>query len=183
MYFIKRGVGSEAALRSGTFTGVVYGDRAFAEENIAITNVLFTPSARTYWHSHSGGQLLTVDRVAGSSPTAAAKRASLRAPTLCSPRPAKNIGTGRRRVRFLLHTSVAMGTTTWLEEVSDADYQLGLDQGHPPNGLNPPRTTSLARRGAGYVAEATADRAESSDNGLPNERSDRQRTTRTESRR
>ena len=41
MYFIKRGVGSEAVLRSGTFTGVVYGDRAFAEENIAITNVLF----------------------------------------------------------------------------------------------------------------------------------------------
>ena len=39
----------------------------------------------------------------------------------------QNIGTGRRRVRFL-HTSVAMGTTTWLEEVSDADYQLGLDQ-------------------------------------------------------
>ena len=58
---------------------------------------------------------------------------------------------GAAPTSFLLHTSVAMGTTTWLEEVSDADYQLGLDQGDPPNGLNPPRTRVARSEGAGHA--------------------------------
>ena len=127
MYFIKRGVGSEAVLRSGTFTGVVYGDRAFAEENIAITNVLFTPSARTYWHSHSGGQLLTVDRSGGARRRPQRQRI-IEGSDVVFASAGQQHWHGAAPTSFLLHTSVAMGTTTWLEEVSDADYQLGLDQ-------------------------------------------------------
>ncbi len=128
MYFIKRGVGSEAALRSGTFTGVVYGDRAFAEENIAITNVLFTPSARTYWHSHSGGQLLTVDRGRGLVADRGGEARIIEGSDVVFASAGQQHWHGAAPTSFLLHTSVAMGTTTWLEEVSDADYQLGLDQ-------------------------------------------------------
>ncbi len=46
---------------TNTFTGVAYvqtlvqADSAF---NIPIANVTFEPGARTYWHSHAGGQVI-----------------------------------------------------------------------------------------------------------------------------
>lgn len=46
---------------ANTFTGIAYvkmlvqADSAF---NIPVANVTFEPGARTYWHSHAGGQVI-----------------------------------------------------------------------------------------------------------------------------
>src|SRR5882724_1229546 len=58
--------GRPSTIQSGTFTGDVRRDAVLelTDGGIAIGNVLFTPSARTFWHTHDAGQLLIA--VAGS---------------------------------------------------------------------------------------------------------------------
>jgi quercetin dioxygenase-like cupin family protein len=43
-----------------TFTGTVHMDPIFSADDCMGNNVCFTPGARTYWHTHERGQILTV---------------------------------------------------------------------------------------------------------------------------
>ena len=54
-----------SGLAQGTFTGEAWRDTLLPpEDGVAVGNVFFAPCARTFWHSHVGGQLLIV--LAGS---------------------------------------------------------------------------------------------------------------------
>jgi quercetin dioxygenase-like cupin family protein len=128
MFFINRGAGHEAELRSGTFTGAVYGDRAFAGDGIAITNVLFTPSARTYWHSHGGGQLLTVDRGFGLVVDRGGDARFIEGSDVIFTPGGDVHWHGASPTSFMLHTSVSFGTTEWLEEVTEAEYLQAVEK-------------------------------------------------------
>ena len=67
MRIIKGGrAGLPAELRTATFTGTVWGDPVLNEtDGVTINSVSFAPGARTYWHSHEGGQILIVTSGAG----------------------------------------------------------------------------------------------------------------------
>jgi len=52
--------GSPSEQRTATFTGTVYMDPVLAADGVSVNTVTFIHSARTYWHSHPGGQLLVV---------------------------------------------------------------------------------------------------------------------------
>jgi quercetin dioxygenase-like cupin family protein len=43
-----------------TFTGTVHMDPIFTAGDCMGNNVCFTPGARTFWHTHERGQILTV---------------------------------------------------------------------------------------------------------------------------
>jgi quercetin dioxygenase-like cupin family protein len=43
-----------------TFTGTVHMDPIFTASDCMANNVCFTPGARTFWHTHERGQILTV---------------------------------------------------------------------------------------------------------------------------
>ncbi|OIW29030.1 hypothetical protein CONLIGDRAFT_704362 [Coniochaeta ligniaria NRRL 30616] len=52
------------AIPNAFLGGAVYVDMAISAENVSVATVNFAPCARTLWHTHAGGQLLTV--LAGS---------------------------------------------------------------------------------------------------------------------
>lgn len=43
-----------------TFSGTVHMDPIFSASDCMANNVCFTPGARTFWHTHERGQILTV---------------------------------------------------------------------------------------------------------------------------
>ncbi len=50
--------GQPSAPGTGTFTGRPLIDPVLDEPGARVSSVLFEPGARTYWHSHAGGQVL-----------------------------------------------------------------------------------------------------------------------------
>lgn len=115
--------GAPAQLRSDTFTGVVYADPVLAgEEGVAVNGVFFAPGARTYWHSHESGQFLHV--VSGSGLICAEGGHShvIRAGDVVWCPPGEPHWHGGGPTTTLLHLAVSLGQTTWLQEVTDAEY-------------------------------------------------------------
>ena len=89
-------------LRTATFTGLVYADPVLANPGeVTVARVFFAPAARTFWHWHEGGQLLYV--ISGRG-------------LIC---------TGGGPDTVLLHLATSLGTTNWLDAVSDAEYAAG----------------------------------------------------------
>ncbi len=128
MQIIRRTGGEEAAAapteqRTATFTGTVYADALLdGAEGAAVTSVLFAPGGRTFWHSHSRGQVLHV--LEGRGQVAAEGQA----PQPIGPgdvvwaAPGEVHWHGSGPESMMLHLAVSLGPTTWLGPVSDADY-------------------------------------------------------------
>ena len=64
-----RASGKRSEQRTATFTGTVHMDPVLDAGSVTINTVIFTPGARTYWHSHPGGQLLIVTSGRGRAGT------------------------------------------------------------------------------------------------------------------
>ncbi|GME66302.1 uncharacterized protein APUU_51522S [Neofusicoccum parvum] len=105
-----------------TFTGDVWIDMAHRDPDTMIGNVMFTPCARTHWHSHERGQFIKV--VAGSGwlcdRGAAPQRLHVGDVAWCPP------GTvhwhGADDESYMMHFVVAHGKTEWMEPVSEEEY-------------------------------------------------------------
>src|ERR1700722_15246418 len=52
--------GADSRTPTETFTGTVHMDPIFQASDCMANNVCFTPGARTFWHKHERGQILTV---------------------------------------------------------------------------------------------------------------------------
>jgi quercetin dioxygenase-like cupin family protein len=118
-----RAAGATAQARSGTFTGTVYGDPVLpSTDGTTVNSVTFTPGARTYWHHHERGQLLVV--TAGSGWVCAHGEAPqpLTVGDLVWTAPGERHWHGAGPGSILTHLAVSLGTTTWLDEVSQAEY-------------------------------------------------------------
>ena len=57
--------GKPSALMSANMTGSAYFDAIFFSDGCACGNVTFTPSARTFWHTHEKGQILYITQGCG----------------------------------------------------------------------------------------------------------------------
>ncbi len=128
MEIIKRSNGTAAPteLRTATFTGVVYGDPLLdGTQGVAVTNVFFAPGARTYWHSHAGGQVLHVVSGSGLIGVDGEPPRPLGAGDVVWAPPGELHWHGGGPATALLHLAVSLGATTWGQPVSDADYGHG----------------------------------------------------------
>ena len=109
---------------STTFTGAVHLDVLHSDptEGIMIGHVLFTPSARTFWHTHERGQLLRV--LAGSGwvcekDTEPQKLAT--GDTVWCP-PGTEHWHGADEGSYMVHLAVSHGKTQWGREVSGEEF-------------------------------------------------------------
>ncbi len=108
-----------------TFTGTVYGDPIISdagEAAISVTSVLFHPGSRTYWHSHSRGQVLLVTSGEGRVQSAGGDVQRIRAGDVVQADPGERHWHGAGPDTYVVHTAVTLGITSWSDEVTDAEY-------------------------------------------------------------
>ena len=121
---------------ASTFTGDVYINPIYRGEEpsrMIVSLVRFTPGARTNWHSHAVGQTLHVTDGIGLVQT--------RDGTVIRMRPGDTVYTpsgqehwhGATAGNFMCHLAMLEGAhgadgTTWLEPVSDEQYQAANEQ-------------------------------------------------------
>lgn len=121
--FPGRQIGATSEARTSTFTGQVFADPVMpTTDGVTINNVFFAPGARTYWHTHEQGQILTVVAGQGWICVEGEPAQPIRTgDTVWIPKGEKHWH-GAAADSYLLHTAVSIGKTEWLEEVEDADY-------------------------------------------------------------
>ncbi|WNF00367.1 cupin domain-containing protein [Streptomyces luomodiensis] len=108
-----------------TFTGEAWRDPLVPlGDGVSIGNVFFSPCARTYWHEHDGGQLLFVLAGSGLVCTADETIAVGAGDRVWTP-PGVRHWHGATGERFMFHTAITVGGTTWQEEVSEETYSVG----------------------------------------------------------
>jgi quercetin dioxygenase-like cupin family protein len=115
------GVASEQ--RRDTFTGIVWSDPILRSPGrINIGKVFFAPQARTFWHRHSEGQILYVNAGEGYVVTRSGEACVVTPGDVVFADPGEEHWHGAREESLLLHLAISLGTTEWLEPVSDDDY-------------------------------------------------------------
>jgi quercetin dioxygenase-like cupin family protein len=106
-----------------TFSGVVWQDGVITDlPNLKVNNVTFTPGGRTYWHFHDQGQLLQVFVGQGYVAGADGVPHLIKEGDSIYIEPGERHWHGGTQVSYCGHTAVTLGSTTWLEEVSEEEY-------------------------------------------------------------
>ncbi len=118
-----RAEGQPSQARSDHFTGTVFLDPVLAVPEVSVGNVFFAPASRTFWHSHAGGQVLSVVRGRGLVANRLGEASFIEGADVVYASGGEEHWHGGAHDSYVLHTAVSMGLTTWLEEVSAAEYQ------------------------------------------------------------
>ena len=111
-------------LGTDTFTGgAVWRDALLSDPDSGVTlgQVVFSPGARTHWHTHDGGQVLVM--VAGEGFVADADGAvSVHAGDIVWTPGGVRHWHGASAGNFLIHTTISLGGVAWEEAVSELEY-------------------------------------------------------------
>ncbi len=119
---IRNGTESNSEIATGTFSGTAWRDILMGpRDGVAVGNVFFEPCSRTYWHSHTGGQLLVVigGEVLVGDESGIEK---LYVGDMVWTPPGTRHWHGASANRYGIHTAITVGGTDWETPVSDADY-------------------------------------------------------------
>ncbi|MCC5970494.1 MAG: cupin domain-containing protein [Pararhodobacter sp.] len=118
---------------AGYFTGTVRMDMRFSREAPARVGgviVTFEPGARTHWHTHPLGQTLIVSAGLGWAQSDGGPRKELRPGDIVWFAPGERHWHGATSDTAMTHIAIAEAldgeAVTWLDAVSDAQYQ-GLE--------------------------------------------------------
>lgn len=111
--------------RTKAFTGEAWADPLMPQtaDGDTISSVTFTPGSRTYWHSHTGGQILIVTAGLGWICAEGSQPEVIRAGDIVWTPPGERHWHGGTRTTIMTHVGISIGPTNWLEEVEDEDYQ------------------------------------------------------------
>ena len=112
-----------------TFTGDVFTFVTMeSTDGAAITNVCFTPGARTHWHSHENGQVLLVLAGKGWIQSAGSYTKEIRAGDTVWVPAGELHWHGASKTSYMTHKAISLGQTSWTGEVSNADYGMDTAQ-------------------------------------------------------
>jgi quercetin dioxygenase-like cupin family protein len=115
--------GAPSQQRGDTFVGTVLADPVLeGQDGVTVNNVFFTPGGRTNWHRHEVGQVLYVLAGAGWLQSRDGAGGPLQVGDVAHIPAGEEHWHGAAAESYLLHLAVSVGTTEWLEAVSDADY-------------------------------------------------------------
>ncbi|MEX2658126.1 MAG: cupin domain-containing protein [Acidimicrobiales bacterium] len=118
-----RQAGGSSAPRGETFTGSVWADPVMrTDDGTVVNNVFFEPGARTFWHYHERGQLLSVTSGTGLICTAGETPRVLRTGDIVWVPAGERHWHGGSMTCCMLHTAVSFGETHWLHEVDQSEY-------------------------------------------------------------
>lgn len=107
---------------TGNFTGHAWKDTVLSRrDGVNIGSVFFAPCARTFWHTHEGGQLLLITAGEGYVGDADGAVKVSTGDTVWTP-PGVRHWHGAGPDRFMVHTAVSIASVEWSDEVSDDDY-------------------------------------------------------------
>jgi quercetin dioxygenase-like cupin family protein len=116
--------GAPTEERGPTFTGRVWADPVLgAADGVMVNNVFFEPGARTFWHTHDVAQVLSVLAGEGRVQSRDGSGSTLAAGDVVHIPAGEEHWHGAAPGSYLLHLAVSVGTTNWLDAVSDADYE------------------------------------------------------------
>jgi quercetin dioxygenase-like cupin family protein len=122
-----REAGRASEQRTETFSGTVWADPVLTGVPGATVNtVVFSPAARTHWHHHDGGQILLVTHGRGYVQTREGDGDWIVAGDVVHFPPGEEHWHGAGPDSYLVHTAVSIGTTQWLTEVTDEEYQAAF---------------------------------------------------------
>jgi len=114
--------GQPSAPGTGTFTGRALLDPVLDEPGARVNSVSFEPGARTYWHSHTGGQVLMATAGRGVVETREGDLRVLQAGDVVWAPPGEVHWHGAAPGSFLAHTAISLGQTVWADEVTEEHY-------------------------------------------------------------
>lgn len=111
--------------RGQQVTGDVWGDPLMsAQDGVTMNTVYFAPGGRTHWHTHDGGQALHVSSGEGWVATRDEAVRVRKGDTVWSP-PGEEHWHGAAEDAFMVHVAVSLGTTNWMDAVTDEEYRDG----------------------------------------------------------
>lgn len=120
-----RVAGKATDKRGATFTGEVWADPVLpATDCVTINTVCFPPGGRTFWHHHERDQILHVLAGGGLICTYGERPRRLRPGDVVWVPPGERHWHGAGPESTLIHLAVSLGTTTWAQEVAEADYSI-----------------------------------------------------------
>jgi quercetin dioxygenase-like cupin family protein len=118
--------GKPSEQRTATFTGTVHLDPVLDTGKVAANTVIFTPGARTYWHSHPEGQLLIVTAGRGIVATRDEVHVIGNGDVVWT-EPGEEHWHGACPDSLMTHTAVSHGKTEWGPEVAESDYTAAAE--------------------------------------------------------
>ena len=115
--------------RGDTFTGTVWADAVLeGVPGVLVTDVFFTPGARTHWHRHERGQVLVVTQGRGYAQAREGGGGGwLIAGDVVFFEPGEEHWHGAGGETYLLHRAISLGETEWLDEVAEEDYRAAVE--------------------------------------------------------
>ncbi len=118
----------DSRIGQGTFTGLVHQDSVLENRPAVATNDnFFAPGARSYWHSHEGGQVLIVKAGQGHIHNRSGESAPLHPGDVVYADPGEEHWHGAAATRFMTHLAIVQvdeegNAATWLDHVTDEEY-------------------------------------------------------------
>lgn len=109
--------------QSETYSGEVWADPVLADvPGVSMHHVFFAPGARTFWHTHGGGQILHVTSGRGMVVSRTTGAVVVRAGDVIWIEPGEPHWHGASENTYLVHTAISLGPPEWLGPVTDQDY-------------------------------------------------------------
>ncbi|RMY47264.1 hypothetical protein D0865_08786 [Hortaea werneckii] len=93
-----------------TFSGTVHMDPIFTAEDCMGNNVCFIPGARTYWHHHERGQILTVTMGSGLVCSEGQAPRKLQVGDMVHVPPGERHWHGGTNTTCMAHTAISLGS-------------------------------------------------------------------------
>ncbi|KAE8139362.1 RmlC-like cupin [Aspergillus pseudotamarii] len=112
---------------TATFTGEVYLDLVSMDSAASLANVTFTPCARTYWHTHEGGQMIKVSSGTGWICDKGGEARRIKAGDVIWAPPGTTHWHGADDGSIMTHFVVGIGETKWHDEVTNEEYHKRVE--------------------------------------------------------
>lgn len=121
---VGRGIrsGQPSGLRSATNTGAVWSDILLNSAGARTISIMFPPGARTYWHSHEGGQFIYTVAGEGWIQERGGELVTLNPGDVVWTEPGVEHWHGASKSGLVTQIALHFGEVNWLKEVTDQEY-------------------------------------------------------------
>lgn len=105
-----------------TITGDMAMDLRLKADDVGVNGVVFQPGARTFWHSHTQGQIFLVSFGRGVVGTRDGRQQVIEAGDVLYTPAGEEHWHGAAPDSLVAYTAISLGQTVWAEELPESDY-------------------------------------------------------------